>query len=397
MPRMIVIEANAYEAPAPRKCIWLMLLFSSLLVLRVQQDRYAEAVRWHGGVPDNGPPFPWEKAPLVGKNESFEATFLAPAVRRASTFVQPSQMDAAMMVTGLDRATAMGTDGAPSDVAAVVTGSLRLPPGACPQGSATSGRGGAPCTVGVHEVTASASLIASAASSAVKCHRFVAGPSLGAMRPLEMPSKNGDNGSGVVCLKGLIQAAVPSADKSRAILAWDPPHAAEGLHGSGDSLRGSATCLASVDFPGMQVGKVVEVHSASTVLYDAASRSVLTVGFSGAQTLVIRMYDSITLNPTHKFRLPLSVAWLLHGSKQSDGYLLFLGSEQPFVGTLFVLDLVNGDIFEQDPPSAATHKRKGRRVLPRAMFVERLITSATAGNNTSLSSGARCSAMMQPL
>merc|ERR1712194_189955 len=145
--------------------------------------------------------------------------------------------------------------------------------------------------------------------------------------------------------------------------------------------------------PGAGGGPVIEAPPASTVLYDEASKSVLLVGFSGAQMLVINAYDAQTLAPTRKFRLPLSVSWLLHAPRIANGYLLFLGSEQPFVGTLFVLDLVNGDIFEQDPPSATTKERKGRRKLPRAMFVERLTDGATDLTN----SAARCAAMMQPL
>merc|ERR1712183_1064736 len=92
-----------------------MLLLSSLLVLRVQQDRYAEAVRWHGGVPDHGPPFPWESESLIGRGDGFEATFLAPVVRRASTFVRhaTAEADGAFFVTGLSHAAAMGGDGLP--------------------------------------------------------------------------------------------------------------------------------------------------------------------------------------------------------------------------------------------------------------------------------------------
>merc|ERR1719210_2342165 len=93
-----------------------MLLLSSLLVLRVQQDRYAEAVRWHGGVPDHGPPFPWEAQSLVDRGDGFEATFLAPVVRRASTFVRHAAeaADGGFFVTGLSHATFMGGDGLPA-------------------------------------------------------------------------------------------------------------------------------------------------------------------------------------------------------------------------------------------------------------------------------------------
>merc|ERR1719181_1620277 len=91
---------DAYPNPLPRKCVWAMLLLSCLLVLRVQQDRYAEVVHWRGGVPDMGNPFPWELKALVSGNDKFEATFLSPILRKASTFMR-SSADADMLITGL--------------------------------------------------------------------------------------------------------------------------------------------------------------------------------------------------------------------------------------------------------------------------------------------------------
>ena len=56
-----------------RKCVWAMMLISILLILHVQRDRYIEALRWHGGIADHGPPLPWEVQPIILPNDTYEA------------------------------------------------------------------------------------------------------------------------------------------------------------------------------------------------------------------------------------------------------------------------------------------------------------------------------------
>ena len=76
-----------------------------------------------------------------------------------------------------------------------------------------------------------------------------------------------------------------------------------------------------------------------------------------------------------RYAIPISVTWLLHAPKMSDGYLLFLGSEAPFVGSIFAVDLRRQMIYQQDPPTTAgagPNQRPRRWVLPYNKFVERL-------------------------
>ena len=56
-----------------RKSVWAMMLISILLILHVQRDRYIEALRWHGGIADHGPPLPWEVQPIILPNDTYEA------------------------------------------------------------------------------------------------------------------------------------------------------------------------------------------------------------------------------------------------------------------------------------------------------------------------------------
>lgn len=83
------VEAEPYNGGS-RKCVWAMMLISILLILHVQRDRYIEALRWHGGIVDHGPPLAWELQPMILPNDTYEASFLAPSLRRASSFVKLS-------------------------------------------------------------------------------------------------------------------------------------------------------------------------------------------------------------------------------------------------------------------------------------------------------------------
>lgn len=66
---------------------------------------------------------------------------------------------------------------------------------------------------------------------------------------------------------------------------------------------------------------------------------------------------------------------------------MFLGSEMPFVGTLFAVDLRKAVLYQQDPPSV--HAQKPRRwVLPGSKFIERLPDhSQLGGTETSATLG----------
>lgn len=87
-------------------------------------------------------------------------------------------------------------------------------------------------------------------------------------------------------------------------------------------------------------------------------------------------FDPVTLAPQWKFRLPLSVGWLLRAPLVSGGFLLFVGSEEPFLGTIFAIDLRKQQVYEQDPPApGGARRRPQRRRLPQSMVVERLTRS----------------------
>lgn len=360
-------EMEVNPNPAPKKCIWAMLLLSSLLVLRMQQERYAEAMRWRGGVPESGSPFPWETYPLVSMNDSFEATFLAPVplLRRASSFQQP-KTTGPMVITGLTRTILAGGDSpntsnnheinnVMSDVSAVLADTL-VPPPACPGNEKT-------CYVAVQRVPR----ILTQQPSNVICHRFVIGSSLSSMRPM-VPT--GRNGNGTLCLnsKKNIHAAVPTAAEGKVVLAWEPPPVKmNGL------IHSPFTCLAAVVFPGMDIVLTAPTSWASTVLFDNKTGSIFTIGFSREHTVVVYELDAATLRRRWRYRLPLSVAWLLRAPRVSDGYLLFVGSEQPFIGTIFVIDLLKRKIYEQDPPRLPNSRHPPqRRRLPEQYYVEQL-------------------------
>lgn len=295
-----------------------------------------------------------------------------------------------MVVTGLSRAVLAGDgDASAADkggvlgtpgVSAVLTGTVSPLPRECPKSNVT------PCYVGVQRIPPSA-MPRREEPWASACHRFVAGTSLSSMRPLVSHS---NHSGGLLCTRSKnVHAAVATDANGTVALAWDPPFGRP--RGTSDStpvagMSGSFSrmpfsCLATVSFPKMDIIAVAAIDWASTVLSDDASQSVITVGFSGTQTLVVNVYDTATLKPRWRYRLPLSVAWLLRAPRVSDGYLLFVGSEQPFIGTIFVVDLRNSEVYEQDPPPAANGRRRPRRRrLPRAMFVERISSNSASSN-----------------
>ncbi|CAJ1332802.1 unnamed protein product, partial [Effrenium voratum] len=127
---------------------------------------------------------------------------------------------------------------------------------------------------------------------------------------------------------------------SELVVAWDP-------RGKGGASGRPFSCLARVGFPSMSLLGSLSVDLVSSVIYDHSTGSILTLGFSGSQTIVVDQY-SATLKPQLRYSIPISVAWLLHAPKMSDGYLLFLGSEAPFVGSIFAVDLQRQQIYQQD-------------------------------------------------
>ena len=306
-----------------RKCVWAMMLISILLILHVQRDRYIEALRWHGGIVDHGPPLAWEVQPIVLANDTYEATFLAPSLRRASTFVK-LEAGAPMAVNGLASTvfSSNASHGLSSGVSSLVVGSAGLRACEVP----------GPCLVAVQRAPGPAS----ERTAGLSCHRFAAGPSVASLSPLR----------GALCVRSQqIYAAMATAsasNHSEVVLAWDPRDA----KASGSARPNS--CLALVAFPSMQLMGSLAVDLASSVLHDTVTGSIIMLGFSASQTIVADQYHAATLKPMLRYSIPISVAWLLHAPKMSDGYLLFLGSEAPFVGSIFAVDLRRQLIYQQD-------------------------------------------------
>ena len=292
---------------------------------------------------DHGPPLAWEVQPIVLSNDTYEATFLAPSLRRASTFVK-LESGAPMAVNGLastvfsddnfqintTASTAKGPPQLSSGVGSLVVGSSAL--------RACHGHGAAPCLVAVQRAAGLAPKegLGQGGQGLTACHRFVAGHTVASLAPL----------TGALCVKSSqIYAAMATAtgNRSDVVLAWDPR----------DSRANSRpnSCLALVSFPSMQVMGSLAVDLASAVLHDKVTGSIIMLSFSPSQTIVADQYHAATLKPMLRYSIPISVAWLLHAPKMSDGYLLFLGSEAPFVGSIFAVDLRRQLIYQQDSPS----------------------------------------------
>mmetsp|Transcript_77351 Transcript_77351/g.125236 ORF Transcript_77351/g.125236 Transcript_77351/m.125236 type:complete len:439 (+) Transcript_77351:157-1473(+) len=374
-PEIVLVEAEAYPNAAPRKCVWTMLMLSTLMILHVQKDRYVEALRWRTGIPDEGPPLPWESQALVSGNDTFQATFLAPSMRRASSFVQlPS--NSPLVITGLLQRVFAGDSSnpgsvmapaPPAGVTAVVVGTEQFAlTQACP------GSAWAACHAGVQRAEES-SVPVRQLPGASTCHRFLTGTSLSSLAaPL-------GSFRGLLCTRSTsihsaVATSATSSENSTVVLAW------EARSGSAQDSGRPVSCLASVSFPSMRLIRSVPVDFAASVHFDRATQSLITVGFSSAQTILVDQFDAKTLKPQLRYALPLSVAWLLHAPRVSDGFLLFLGSEVPFVGTIFAINLKKSLLYQQDPPVGS---RKPRRwVLPADKFVERLPDNSVLSSGT---------------
>jgi hypothetical protein len=203
-----------------------------------------------------------------------------------------------------------------------------------------------------------------------ECHRFLAGSSLQAMRPLYKDA----NRSRLLCVKSpLIQAVVPMYENGTTVVAWEyRPEALQSMQEHREQvLKSSPACLALMSLPDMRISSSVLVHSVATVLYDQATNLLITVGFSSMQSIVVNAYDPLTLKSLWRCRLPLEVAWMLRAPRVSDGFLLFVGAQEPFLGTVFTIDLKQKQVYEQDPPTTGNGRRRPRRRrLPRGMVLQ---------------------------
>jgi hypothetical protein len=156
-------------------------------------------------------------------------------------------------------------------------------------------------------------------------------------------------------------------------------------------LKTSPACVAVMQPPDLRISVSILVGSASTVLYDQGSNLFVAVGYSSVQTIVVSVYDPTLLKPLHRYRLPLEVAWLLRSPRVSDGFLLFVGAQEPFLGTVFTINLKEKQVYEQDPPTPGNHhQRPRRRRLPRSMVLENAPDSDSS-SDTGLSR--KCEAM----
>jgi len=376
LPPQLVVEVEAYPNPAPRKCVWVMLLICSLLVLRVQQDRYADVARWHSGGRHVTKDFPWEQRALVAGDEPFEATLFTPTRLGASTFQRP--LFGADVITvgtggvsrlGLGKGGATergGSGGIPDEVTALLAGSGS---GAAAGESCQGSNASKSCYMAVQRVQSF--------ENGSSCSRFVAGASLDTMQSLAGTA--GEEAGSMVCVEGTgIHSALPTRTVDKVAVAWEPLRQTS-------SRRGRHSCLAMVDFPPKAWGaRTGDAHRSSsntlklrpsrtivhdsTVLYDNASRAIVTVGFDrcpgdltslGSAKLIVHQFDAQTLEPRWAYHsLPLQVAWLLRSPQRSDGFLIFTvaESQEVSVGTTFVIDLVNHEVYEQGPTGRSGRK-----------------------------------------
>lgn len=391
-PQFVIVQpVEAFPNPLPKKCLWALLLLCCLLVLRVQQDNYSEVVRVRGqGMPDEGKPFPWELRALASGNDSFEATFLSPLLETTSTFVNP-EGSRDTVFTSLGHSFAVGTPSAleprrPGGLTATgfaIASSTTLSLPGCPANHTAT------CFVGLQNVYP-------ARDAEVTCHRFMVGSSPHAMSPLATGLGHDALDTPMLCLgsrtvRSVVPVETAGSGNDTVIVVWDVPS----TRGS-RSTRGSMSCLASVSVPSMEVRSVSAVGALSAVLYDQATTQVLTFGFSSAAALVAYAFEPWTLGARWRFRLPLSSAWLLK-ARVSDGFLLFLGTEDPFFGATFAVDLRNSQVYEQDPPVGGSHRPR-RRHLPSELAGMRLVERlrGRAGSQDAKAEAGPCAVKVMP-
>lgn len=329
-------------------------------MVRVQQDHYAEAMRRTGGwIEDTGAPFPWELQALVANNDTFESTYLSPMIRRVSTFVHSKGEK--LVIPGLPHVVTPVVKGhgvspiLPTDVVALGSG-FSWPSPDC-------NAGGGSCFVALQRLPANF-------AKAGTCHRIVAGSALSSLREVV---GTGNSSSQVLCVDGSrVHSLVPAGALGASVVAWDPPQAKVNLGMAETSAQVQTwnqqqlTCLRGVGLDTLQVGPSVLVDGVALMLYDAASKTVVTIGFATAsQLLTVRQYDPVTLAAQQTHTLPLTTAWLLNAARLTDGYVVFIGAEDPFFGFVFTVDLRFGNLYQTEPPAPGGGKRPKRRKFPR--------------------------------
>eukprot|EP00927_Polykrikos_kofoidii_P063221 TRINITY_DN58037_c0_g1_i1.p1 TRINITY_DN58037_c0_g1~~TRINITY_DN58037_c0_g1_i1.p1 ORF type:complete len:449 (-),score=49.84 TRINITY_DN58037_c0_g1_i1:25-1371(-) len=351
---VVVQVVDAYPNPLPRRCIWAMLLLAGLWVITVHNNRAVENVgRWRGGgKPDKGKPLPWESQSLVSQNDSYEAIFLTPVFGHIASFVHSPAGKSARGIFS-------------SDIL-VVPGFFHLPP-SCPSGSDDR------CFVGVKplEPSSAISLLRShQLPDSAACHQFLVGKSPTSLRPLNFNDVTGvqQKATSALCVRsGRIHSVTLSPLDSNAtnshgmtaIVAWDPKPMTLG------------TCVSIVQLNDMTVGPTMLADSTSMVVYDKGSHSVVTFGFDTSHhLLIVNQFDAATLTFMWRYRLPLSVSWLLRAPRLSDGYLIFVGTEDPFIGTTLVVDLKLSEVYEQEPALSGAKRLPQRRHIQRSTVVD---------------------------
>lgn len=410
--------------PISRRCIWTLLMTSSLLLLQlqIQQGHHVDSLRWSGDSADIGSRLPWESIELVAWNDTFDAAFVSPIVRRAATFLNPRPDEAASerggarapaVVTGLPRLFLAGGGGGGVARPLTIAGHIATEQGVGEDVVAVARAaglprhlcGGAQCYIGVERMRPTvASLLAASKhlQRASSCHRFVFGSSAQELRPIEAAeaalevSTTDGNASGTwLCVGGkrihsiVVTPASHSTtagaadggggedgvsldsedSASTVVVAWDPPVQRKGRD---TGLPKRPTCLAVVPLFGAEVGNVALVDGAATIVFDRSSWSVVTVGYSDLQMLTVSQLDPLTLAMRWRYRLPLAGAWVLGATRLTDGFLLLLGAEEPFAGSVFAIDLKRAEVYEQDPPLDGGQRWPRRRKLEKDRVAERV-------------------------
>lgn len=370
-----VVQAEVYQPPLPKRCVWAMLLLACLFVLRIQQDNYAEAIRWQTfGEPDSGT-FPWTARDFAIANDSFEATFFQPGREpllpgRPPAFLHVPELEPSMVIVGpgnvaLSSHSFGGTSfQAPSataataaiatDASAGLPGVEALTPVSYIRGLPTCGGGPAGlggCLVGVQYLH----FLPKPASAGPSCHRFVGGT-----EPPLRPLHDSHGNSSAFCIGARRVTGVAPASFSTAVITWSTRPDSQGSEGS--------TCIAVLGLlPSIKVAQVLNAKGVTAVLYDNNSSSFVTLGFSTKQLLNIVQYDTL-FHPIRRYTLPLSVAWLLRAPRLTGGFLLFVGSEMPFLGMTFTVDLNHAEVYEQDPFTPGSEGQQPvRRRLPKVV------------------------------
>jgi hypothetical protein len=125
---------------------------------------------------------------------------------------------------------------------------------------------------------------------------------------------------------------------------------------------------------GSTFGRVVRVDSAMALFFDTGSQSLVTLGYVGPDTLKVTQLDPVTLMVQCIYQLELASAWVLNAPRLSDGFLVLIGADEPFVGTVFTIDLRRKEVYEQEPPTDESKPRR-RKVLG-AIVAERVHTAS---------------------